>query len=234
MEPLRLAFARYTSCSGCQLMLVNCEEQLATLAGTIICSGFDLVSSRPAAEEPVDVALVEGSISTAADLADLLALRQRARRLVAVGACALSGGVNALAGARDSVPDTFPPQPVRRFVPIDYTIPGCPPERSDFLALFGALLKGGWPGRLDCAVCMECRSAEYRCLLVEDRRPCLGPVTRSGCAARCPAIGITCEGCRGEVAEANDDELLRLLVECGLTVREARQRLERFRGDRHG
>jgi len=235
MATLSLAFARYTSCSGCQLMLVNCEAQLAALGEAADCHGYELVSSAPGDGIPVAVALVEGSISTPTELESLLALRARARFLVAVGACALSGGVNALLMAgREEEGGTFPPQPVRRFVRVDIEIPGCPPERSDFLALFGALSRGGWPGRLECAVCMECRLRENRCLLLEDRLPCLGPVTRSGCRARCPSIGVVCEGCRGEVAEAHRDEMFRLLAERGLAVREVRRRLERFGGSGHG
>jgi sulfhydrogenase subunit delta len=235
MAARSLAFVRYTSCSGCQLMLVNCEEQLAALGDLADCHGFEMVSSAPGDGIPVAVALVEGSISTPTELSSLLALRARAQLLVAVGACALSGGVNALAmSGREEEPGTFPPQPVQRFVRVDWTIPGCPPERSDFLALFGALRQGGWPGRLECAVCMECRLRENRCLLLEDRLPCLGPVTRSGCQARCPSIGVICEGCRGEVAEAHRDEAFRLLAERGLAVREVRRRLERFGGGEHG
>jgi coenzyme F420-reducing hydrogenase gamma subunit len=235
MATLSLAFVRYTSCSGCQLMLVNCEEHLAAVAGAADCHGFEMVSSATGDGVAVTVALVEGSVSTPAEVESLLALRQRARFLVAVGACALSGGINALAKAgREEAPGTFPPQPVRGFVRVDWEIPGCPPERSDFLALFAALQRGGWPGRLECAVCMECRVRENRCLLLEDRLPCLGPVTRAGCLARCPSVGVVCEGCRGEVAEAHRDEAFRLLAERGLALREVRRRLERFGGRSHG
>jgi coenzyme F420-reducing hydrogenase gamma subunit len=232
MAGLTLAFVRYTSCSGCQLMLANCEEQLVAIAALTDWHGFDMISSRPGDGVPVEVALVEGSISTPSELESLLALRERARYLVAVGACALSGGVNALARiGREAARGTFPPQPVYRFVRVDGEIPGCPPERSDLLALLGALRLGGWPGHLECAVCMECRIRENRCLLLEDRLPCLGPVTRAGCRARCPSINVACEGCRGEVAEAHRDEAFRLLAERGLPAREVRRRLERFQGD---
>lgn len=235
MTAMKLAYLRYTSCSGCQLMLVNCEEQLAALAAMIDWQGFDLVSSARGEQAPVELALVEGSISTPAELASLLALRERARFLVAVGACALTGGVNALAGmGRESAPGTFPPHPVSRFVRVDWELPGCPPERSELLALVGALRHGGWPGHLECAVCMECRLRENRCLLLEDRLPCLGPVTRAGCRARCPSVGVVCEGCRGEVAEAHRDEAFRLLAERGLAVRDIRRRMGRFRGNGHG
>lgn len=235
MAQWTLAYTRYTSCSGCQLMLVNCEEQLPGLSGLTDWQDFDLVSSARGVRLPVEVALVEGAISTPVELESLLALRERARFLVAVGACALTGGVNALAPAgREDVTGTFPPLPLRRFVRVDWEIPGCPPERADLLTLFGALRHGGWPGHLECAVCMECRIREYRCLLLEERLPCLGPLTRAGCRARCPGVGVACEGCRGDVAEAHRDEAFRLLAECGMTVREVRRRLGRFRGTDHG
>lgn len=235
MAALTLAYARYTSCSGCQLMLVNCEEQLPALEMLVDWHGFDLVSSRRDEKTPVALALVEGSISTPAELEALLALRARSTFLVAVGACALTGGINALAAAaRQLESGTFPPQPVSRFVRVDWEVAGCPPERSDLLALLGAVRQGGWPGHLECAVCMECRIRENRCLLQEDHLPCLGPMTRAGCRARCPSVGVACEGCRGEVAEARRDELFRLLAENGLGVRDLRRRLERFRGNGHG
>lgn len=240
--PLKLAYARFTSCSGCQLMLVNCEVQLAELVEWVVLGEFPLVSSASGRESPSDVALVEGSISTPEELSRLLELRHRTELLVAIGSCALTGGVNRqVKGARsDAVTSvyqqetlctkTFPPQPLHHFVTVDWKIPGCPPERHDLVETLGAVLHGGWPGWQDTPVCTECRTLEYRCLLIEDRLPCLGPVTRSGCHARCPSIGVVCEGCRADVAEANRDELFRLLLETGLPEREARNRLDLFGG----
>lgn len=243
--PIRLSWVRFTSCSGCQLMLVNCESALAHLATVVVLDDFPLVSSARSAHGTVDIALVEGSLSTPAELVRLLALRRRARLLVAVGACALTGGVNALArkDRRDALAhvagqpgaawDTFPPQPVHHFVRVDWQIPGCPPERRELLEGLGALLHGGWPGRQLMPVCMECRCNEYRCLLTEERSPCLGPVTAAGCNAACPGVGVPCEGCRGAVAEANLDEMSRLLAESGCSWSEIRARLERFAGGSH-
>jgi coenzyme F420-reducing hydrogenase gamma subunit len=192
-----------------------------------------MLSSQRGKEVPITLALVEGSISTPAEVENLLALRERSRFLVAVGACALTGGINALAPpqGREQAGGTFPPQPVRRFVRVDWEIPGCPPERADYLMMFDAWQHGGWPGRMECAVCMECRIRENRCLLLEDHLPCLGPLTRSGCLARCPSVGVPCEGCRGEVAEAHRDEMSQLLAGGGLTARDIRRRLARFGGD---
>ena len=242
MKKLRLAYVRFTSCSGCQLMLLNCEEQLAAIDGIVEVVAFDMASSRPDDEGGLDVVLIEGSISRPEELVALLKLRRRSEILVAVGACALTGGVNALAGgdrialcedvygecARDKM--TFAPQPLSRFVRVDMQIAGCPPERSEYLRLLGSLARGGLPALPEYAVCMECRQRENLCLLIEARQPCLGPVTRAGCNALCPSFGVICEGCRGPVAEANRAEESRLLLELGLSEREVRARMQRFSG----
>lgn len=239
---LAFGFAHFSSCSGCQLMLLNCEMELAGLGDVINCMDFGLLDSRHNGQEDLDLMLVEGSISSPRELESLLDLRQRSRWLVAVGSCAVTGGVN-----RFQMPDhtsashlvygpaadafsIFPARPVEDFVDIDWWIPGCPPERNDFLEMFGALRCGSWPTRRQSPVCMECRIRENRCLLEEDHMACLGPVTRSGCAARCPSIMVPCEGCRGEVDEANRDELYRLLLETGWSDLETSRRLQKFSG----
>jgi coenzyme F420-reducing hydrogenase gamma subunit len=238
---LRMAYQRYTSCGGCQLTLLNCERELPLVEKYFDIVDFPLMSSVNDSDCSLDVALAEGSITSVEELQRLLALRRRAKVLIAVGACALSAGVNALAQDRQvlladvygAVPlplETFLPQPLDRFVRVDGEIPGCPPEGSDYLRLLGALQQGGLPGEYAVPVCMECRLRENRCLLIEGQQPCLGPVTRGGCLARCPSYGAICEGCRGAVPEANFPEHLQLLLQTGLTAAEARGRLERFLG----
>ncbi len=246
MPPLRLVFQRFTSCSGCQLTMLNCEAELPQLARLLALVDFTMATSARDDGCPVDLALVEGSIATPGQLQALLALRRRSRTLAAVGACALSGGVNALAGdgrrreealaqlygPRDDQ-GSFPPQPLARFVSVDLELPGCPPEPADFLHSLGALLRGGLPWQPAYPVCMECRIRDNPCLLSEGRQPCLGGVTRAGCGARCPSIGVICEGCRGWVVEANRGEQARLLLELGLGEGEVRARMQRFAGEGH-
>jgi len=238
--PIKLAWLRFTSCSGCQLTLVNCENSLADLSQAVELHNFPLVSSACGKGEVVDVALVEGSLTSPREVERLLAIRRQASLLVAVGACALTGGVNAtvkgdrskamssIYGRAGAEWDNFPPQPVHHFVKVDGQIPGCPPERHELLEAIAAILHGGWPGRQVMPVCMECRINENRCLLTEDRAPCLGPITHAGCHAMCPGLGVPCEGCRGVVPEANRDELSRLFIAAGLSDQEIRHRLERF------
>ena len=238
--PFTLAYVRFTSCSGCQLTLVNCEASLDALAEVVVLDTFPLISSAYGNNELIDIVLVEGALSTPSEIERLLAVRRKSRMLVAIGACALTAGVNALVkeerrsslkavyGAKGADWDSFPPQPVHYFVKVDGQIPGCPPERQELLESIGSILRGGWPGRQVMPVCMECRSNENRCLLTEENLPCLGPVTTAGCNALCPGLGVPCEGCRGGVPEANRDELLHLLIETNLSERDIRNRLERF------
>lgn len=233
---LRVAYHRYTSCGGCQLTFLNCERELAAVENLFAIVEFPLISSADDAGSSLDVALIEGSITTVEELQQLLDLRRRTKYLIAVGACALSGGINALAQEQEielregDRLNVFSPQPLSSFAKIDGEIVGCPPEGSDYLRLLGVLQQGGFPTENVVPVCMECRLRENRCLLIEGQQPCLGPVTRSGCLARCPSYGVICEGCRGAIPEANDPELTQLLLQAGLTAEEIRGRMERFSG----
>jgi coenzyme F420-reducing hydrogenase gamma subunit len=242
LKRLRVAYERFTSCSGCQLTLLNCEGDLAPLAAILEFVSFPMASNRADDGDPLDLVLIEGSISRPEELGRLLELRRRATLLAAVGACALSGGVNVLddrdrtlACARvygDSAAQMtiFQPQPLKRFVKIDLEISGCPPEEEEYLTTLGALARGGVPELPVYAVCMECRWRENLCLLIEKKLPCLGPVTRAGCRAKCPSFGVICEGCRGLAAEANLEEGFRLLLELGISERDVRALIGRFAG----
>jgi coenzyme F420-reducing hydrogenase gamma subunit len=210
------------------------------LANLVEIDTFPLVSSSCGKHDIFDVALVEGALTTPAEIERLLALRRKSRFLMAVGACALKGGINTLAKGERRKPLTsvygdqctewnmFPPQPIDHFVKVDWFIPGCPPERHELLQTFGALIHYGWPSRQVMAVCMECRINENRCLLLEDQGSCLGPVTQAGCNAICPGQGVPCEGCRGIMQEANRGEMYQLLIKAGFTDKEICHRLERF------
>lgn len=234
---LRIAYQRYTSCGGCQLTLLNCERELPLFEKSFDLADFQLVSSVKDSED-LDVALAEGSIATLDELQRLLELRRRTKFLIAVGACALSAGVHALVPDRQKALTviygsqreqlSFSPQPLGRFVRVDGELPGCPPEGQDYLRLLGAMVQNGLPGEYAIPVCMECRLRENRCLLIEGRQPCFGPVTRGGCLARCPSYGVVCEGCRGAVPEANYTDHFQLLLQTGLTAEEIRGRRERF------
>jgi len=232
----RITFMRLSSCGGCQLTLLNCEAELALLAEQVELIGFPLVSSAPDDGGPLDLALVEGSVMTPAQSEGLLTLRQRSTVLVAVGACALTGGIHCLHHPRATLfpriyPATrdthHPPLPVAALIAVDAELPGCPPEGSELLLTVATALQGALPALPTHAVCMECICREQRCLLREDHLPCLGPVTRAGCGALCPGVGVPCEGCRGRFIEANLAEMQKLL-EIETSTAAAQSRLTRF------
>lgn len=236
-----LALAGLTACSGCQLTLLNCEPELPEILSSFEVRHFAMGGSRPEPGASFDLALVEGAVSTPQDLETLFALRSASRLLVALGTCARHGGVaamNNLCSQRPALVEQvygaggafseFLPSPLTAFTSVDFDIVGCPPEKEDLLALLGAVLAGTVPPTTCYPVCLECRSRENLCLLLERNEPCLGPIIQGGCNARCPATGIVCEGCRGPVQQANVAQELELLLQRNFGREEIGRRLSRF------
>jgi len=243
MKKPRLAIAGLTACSGCQLTLLNCEEELPLILEKFDVAYFPMGESTHDSLATYDVALVEGAVSTPGDLSTLFKLRSTSKLLVAYGTCAMHGGVAAMnnlqaAGRQELLREvygapgleleTFPPAPFKNVISVDFAVTGCPPEKGELIELLGALLVGTLPPPRSYPVCLECRSRENLCLLLEKNELCLGPVIQGGCNARCPATGIACEGCRGPVAEANVAQELELLLERGFSKEEIRRRMSRF------
>ncbi len=235
-----IAIAGLTACSGCQLTFFNCEGELPEIAEHFSFAYFPMGITGHSITGPIDAAFVEGAVSTPGDMEVLIKLRSVSRLLVAYGTCALWGGIAAMNNhaSRDSMVETvygkgaemktFNPQPFHRFVKVDATITGCPPEKAELLSVLSALRRGALPVFPVYPVCTECRNRENRCLLIEDNALCLGPLTQAGCNARCPTVGINCEGCRGPVAEANVAAEMELLQEKGFSPEEIQRRMRRF------
>lgn len=242
MNKPKLAIAGLTACSGCQLTILNCEDELPELAARFDLVDFPMAESGTT-DAMFDVAIVEGAVSTPGDLAQLFRLRNASRLLVALGTCAIFGGVAAMnnristreelllqvydAGEKEL--ESFPPAPLTNFVSIDWSITGCPPEKDEVIELLAAVLADTLPPARCYPVCTECRSRENLCLLLERNELCLGPIIQAGCNARCPATGIICEGCRGPVREANVAQELELLLERSFGREEIERRMSRFR-----
>ncbi|MFQ5586785.1 MAG: NADH:ubiquinone oxidoreductase [Thermodesulfobacteriota bacterium] len=237
MKP-KIGVFSFTSCEGCQLQILNLEEELVSLLGQI-----EFVNFREAMSEKGDdyqIAFVEGSITRESEIEVVKEIRTRAEILIALGACAHLGGVNNLKhlhprgrwipsvyGRDDLFTDTMPTKRVEDIVPVDYTIPGCPIDKLEFLRCVQALLVKTAPRLPDYPVCVECRSKGNVCL-VEQGKWCLGPVTRAGCDAICPTFRDPCAGCRGILKEANIESLVTILKEKGLTKDDIRSKFELF------
>ncbi|MCA9610462.1 MAG: oxidoreductase [Myxococcales bacterium] len=211
----RLGVFKLASCDGCQLQLLSCEDELLAIAGALEIAFFGEATSRKDDGGRYHVSLVEGSVSTAEQLEQLHDIRRRSDRLVAIGACATAGGIQALRNWRDvddmirivyatpSYIDTLATStPIADHVPVDFELRGCPIEKGQLVELITALLVGRKPAIRDEAVCMECKRSGATCVMVAHGTPCLGPVTHAGCGALCPRFRRGCYGCFGPREQA--------------------------------
>jgi coenzyme F420-reducing hydrogenase gamma subunit len=234
----RVAVFKMASCDGCQLQLLDAEQALLELAGAIEIVNFAEASSR-IEPGPYDVTLIEGSISTPEQEDQVREIRRESTVLITIGACATSGGVQALRNATASLHDVvrtvYPtPEyvaslansyPVSDCVRVDLELTGCPVDRGQLLGAIGSLLRGAMPRVSTSPVCVECKRRGYVCVVVAKGEPCLGPVTRTGCGALCPAFGRGCYGCFGPAqASNNTDALGRRFVELGLSPKQTADR----------
>ncbi|MGY2012094.1 NADH-quinone oxidoreductase subunit B family protein [Nocardia gipuzkoensis] len=218
-----LAVWKFTSCDGCQLTLLDCEDELLALAGRVRITHFAEASSAME-PGPYDVSLVEGSVTTEEELRRIVEIREQSRILVAIGACATHGGIQALRNFADvteftSVVYASPEYiatlststPISAHVPVDFELRGCPIDRRQLLDTLCAFLAGRAPDIPNTSVCTECKRRGTTCVMVAEGIPCLGPVTQAGCGALCPAYHRGCFGCFGPMANPNIHALLPIL-----------------------
>lgn len=236
----RLAVWKFTSCDGCQLTLLNCEDELLDLAGVADIAYFP-EASRAMAPPPYDLSLVEGSISTPEDVGRIRHVRAVSRRLVTIGACATAGGIQALRNLADvreyrervyARPETIAAlatsTPVADHVRVDFELRGCPIDRGQLLEVLAAFLAGRRPSIAAESVCLECKRRGAVCVMVARGEPCLGPITHAGCGAICPAFARGCYGCFGPVGAAGTGVLARRLRDVGVAERDILRALRTF------
>ncbi|MDF0676045.1 MAG: hypothetical protein P0120_17190 [Nitrospira sp.] len=205
----RLAVVKFASCDGCQLSILNLEEDLLALGRMLDIAYFPEASSdmRPG---PYDIALVEGSITTAEDAHRILALREQAKVLITIGACATAGGIQSLRNWADVesfkravypspeyIQSLSTSTPISEHVHVDFELWGCPIDKDQLLRVIIDLVADVQPRLPADSVCLECKRRGNVCVLVAKGLPCLGPVTRTGCGAICPGMGRDCYGCFG-------------------------------------
>ncbi len=240
MERPTLAVFKLASCDGCQLTLLDCEDELLALAGRIEIAHF-LEASSAVTSGPYDLALVEGSVTTPADAERVREIRAQSRFLVTIGACATAGGIQALRNfadveeftrtvyARPDYIDTLATStPVAAHVAVDFELRGCPIDRGQLLEVITAFLAGRKPDVPNHSVCFACKRRGTVCVTVAHGTPCLGPVTHAGCGAICPAYGRGCYGCFGPSGSANLPALIPLLHRDGLDDRATERFLRTF------
>jgi coenzyme F420-reducing hydrogenase gamma subunit len=204
-----LAVWKFASCDGCQLTLLNCEDELLAVAERVQVAYFP-EATRAVVAGPYDISLVEGSITTPGDAERIQQVRAASRTLVTIGACATSGGIQALRNFADvgeflSVVYAHPAYlatldrstPISAHVTVDFQLRGCPIDKNQLLEVLAAMLQGRRPRVPSYSVCVECKRRGAVCVAVADGMPCLGPVTQAGCGALCPSYHRGCYGCFG-------------------------------------
>ena len=227
MKP-KIAVHKFSSCDGCQLAFLNAGEALLTLSSLVDIAHFAEAGYLDE-QAQVDIAFVEGSISTPEELERIEKVRENSRFLITIGACATAGGLQALRNMHNAgewIEGVYAqPQyielladstPVREHVKVDLELWGCPVNTRQVLTAVRALLFGVPPVEEADKVCLECKRSQTVCVLVTKGEPCLGPVTRTGCGALCPRVGRDCYACYGPAEASNTASLANRFEGLGL------------------
>ena len=238
----RLAVFKFASCDGCQLTLLDCEDELLAVAGAVEIAYF-VEARRRALEGPYDVTLVEGSVTTQEEVERIKEVRRQTKFLVTIGACATAGGIQALRNWADvnefiQVVYATPgyihtleqSQPISAIVPVDFELRGCPINKGQLLELITALLIGRKPRVPTHSVCVECKRRSTVCIMVAQNTPCLGPATQAGCGAICPAYNRGCYGCFGPATSVNATSLGSQFMALGQSPAEVARSFRSFNG----
>ncbi|MGD1099982.1 MAG: oxidoreductase [Thermoplasmata archaeon] len=224
----RLGVFKFASCDGCQLSILDCEDELLAITGAVDIGDFREASSA-VLEGPYDLSLVEGSVTTAHDAQRIKEIRAQSKALVTIGACATAGGIQALKnfGNVDEYRRVVYARPeyieslatstaIADHVPVDFELRGCPISKVQLLEALSAFLQGRAPNLPNESVCIECKRRGTVCVLVAHGTPCLGPVTQAGCGAICPAFNRGCYGCFGPQGTPNTASLTAELKTLGM------------------
>ncbi|MEU1444220.1 oxidoreductase [Streptomyces mirabilis] len=245
-----LAVWKFASCDGCQLTLLDCEDELLGLTERVRIDHFLEMTpvegaggerARPDGRGPYDLSLVEGSITTAEDAERIQHIRSVSRYLVTIGACATAGGIQALRNfaevdeflaavyAQPEYISTLETStPISAHVPVDFELRGCPIDRRQLLEVITAHLAGRKPRIPSHSVCFECKRRGTTCITVAHGTPCLGPVTHAGCGAICPAYGRGCYGCFGPTSRPNLRSMVAELRHDGMSERDIQRVFRTF------
>jgi sulfhydrogenase subunit delta len=219
-----VAVYKFSSCDGCQLSLLNMEDELLNLADAVDIAFF-LEATRAQRPGPYDIALVEGSITTPHEIERIKEVRAQAKTVIALGTCATAGGIQALrnfANPQEYADGVYAhPEyldylktatPIAEHILVDFELWGCPVNKAQVLEVIVALLNNRRPNIPPYSVCLECKRRNTVCVLVDKRIPCIGPATQAGCGAICPAMGRGCYGCFGPARDVNAESMATMLL----------------------
>ena len=239
----RLGVWKFASCDGCQLTMLDCEDELLAIADAIDIAYFP-EATRGEVDGTYDLSLVEGSITTPHDAERIHDVRRRSKRLVTIGACATAGGIQALRNFADvqdymsvvyARPDYISTlatsTPIADHVAVDFELRGCPISKRQLVEVISAFLAGRRPVTPAHSVCVECKLGGNVCVMVAHGTPCLGPVTHAGCGAICPAYDRGCYGCYGPQETPNTAALTDRMGALGMDGRDIQRVYRTFNAD---
>lgn len=225
----KIAVWKFASCDGCQLSLLDCEDELLAVVGEVEIANFP-EASRAVAKGPYDISLVEGSITTPHDAERIHKVRRASKFLITIGACATAGGIQALRNFKDvkeftsivyARPDYISTlnksTPIADHVPVDFELRGCPINKHQLVEVLSAFLNGRKPNTPPHSVCVECKQRGTVCVMVAQGIACMGPVTQAGCGALCPAYDRGCYGCFGPKETPNTASLSNMWARQGVS-----------------
>ncbi len=225
----KVAIFKFASCDGCQLSILDAEDELLAVAGAIDIANFP-EASRRVVKGPYDIGLVEGSVTTPHDVERAREIRKECRMLITIGACATAGGIQALRNWRDvkeytrtvyAQPEVISTLdrslPIGSFVHVDYELRGCPINKMQLIEVIKSALQGKRPNISSHSVCVDCKLKGNVCVMVAKKEMCLGPVTHAGCNALCPSYNRGCFGCYGPMDSHNTPALSERLKEMGVS-----------------
>ncbi len=237
-----LAVFKFASCDGCQLSLLDAEDELLAVAGAVDIAFFPEASSRML-PGPYDIALVEGSITTSHDAERIQEVRKQSRFLMTIGACATAGGIQALRNWGDTaeflqavyarpeyISTLATSTAIADHVTVDFELRGCPINHHQLVEVLSSLIAGRRPRTPTHSVCLDCKRRGTVCVTVAQGIPCLGPVTQAGCGAICPAYDRGCYGCYGPVKQCNSESLGDHFIATGSTPGELVPLFRNFNG----
>lgn len=237
---MKIAIFKFASCSGCQLELLNLEEELLKIAEKVEIAYF-IEASKKISEGPYDIALIEGSISTPEQEEEIKRIRNETKYLIAIGSCATSGGIQALRNwnqLNDYKKIVYPnPEwiktlekstPISEHVKVDFEIKGCPINRRQLLWVLSQIILGREPFLPTHSLCIQCKIKGYTCVLVTKGEPCLGPIVMAGCGALCPSFQRPCYACYGPSDKPEVEKLVEYFKNKGLSKMEISLLLKKF------
>ncbi|NHK30458.1 MAG: hypothetical protein FK730_03845 [Asgard group archaeon] len=244
MTKPKIGIVGFTGCAGCQLSILDLENELLDLLNLVEIIDFRMAMTGNK-EGPYDVLFVEGSIVNKEQEEELIELRKKTKVLVAIGSCACFGGIQAIRNYRNDSETrnavygkegsknfpVFQVKPINKVVDVDHYILECPVNKYEFLDFVKYFLIGGQPKLPNLPVCHQCKAKENRCIFLEDNIICMGPVIQAGCDALCPSHGLPCDGCRGSTLEAAYQQQVDLMVKKGASVKDVTRFILKYNGE---